>query len=154
MGRESGDQRDAHKMSKLGPRYLRLMVFVGGLVLSPLTFAAHVNPHPLITTKPKSTQRVSESQRTRHRMRHLARSRTTSAHPASLTRTSASRSSLSQRRHAYRERFYMSSFAAGITGGDGALQKPADVSGGTPGMAGPARRLTDAGRSHWVAGGG
>ena len=118
VGRESGDQRDVHKMSKLGPRYLRLMVFVGGLVLSPLAFAAHVNPHPLNTSKPKSTQRVSESQRTRHRMRHLARSRTTSAHPASLTRTSASRSSLSQRRHAYHERFSMSSFAAGITGGD------------------------------------
>ena len=120
-------------MSTLGPRYFRLMVFVGGLVLSPLAFAAHVNPHPVNTAKAKSSQKVSETQHTRRRMRHLARSRTTGVHTAGLTRTSASRTSASRtpvartsvrraaagtRRHAYHERFYMSSFAEGITGGD------------------------------------
>ncbi|MGA9390956.1 MAG: penicillin-binding transpeptidase domain-containing protein [Candidatus Sulfotelmatobacter sp.] len=112
----------------LGPRFFRLMVFVGGLLLSPLMFAAHVNPHPVNTTKPKSTQKVSESQHTKRRMRHLARSRTTGVHTAGVTRTSASRTpssrmsvgrtSVGTRRHAYHERFYMSSFAEGITGGD------------------------------------
>ncbi|MGA8442581.1 MAG: penicillin-binding transpeptidase domain-containing protein [Candidatus Sulfotelmatobacter sp.] len=105
-------------MSKLGTRYLRLMVVVGGLVLAPGMWAAHVNPRPLNASKPKSTQRVSESQRTRRRMRHLARGRSASNLAASLRRTSTGRTSLSTRRHTYHERFYMSSFAAGITGGD------------------------------------
>jgi cell division protein FtsI/penicillin-binding protein 2 len=76
-------------------------------------WAAHVNPHALNASKPKSTQKVSETQRTRRRMRHLARSRSVSSRTATLTRTSAS-----TRRHTYHERFFMSSFAEGITGGD------------------------------------
>jgi cell division protein FtsI/penicillin-binding protein 2 len=80
---------------------------VGGLLLAPAMWAAHVDPHALNTRKPKSTK-VSESQRTRRRMRHLASSRGTS-----LTRTSVSSS-----HHRYHERFVVSSFAAGITGGD------------------------------------
>lgn len=117
LSRES-EPRNDYKMSKLGTRYLRLMVVVGGLVLAPGMWAAHVNPRPLNASKPKSTQRVSESQRTRRRMRHLARGRSASNLAASLRRTSTGRTSLSTRRHTYHERFYMSSFAAGITGGD------------------------------------
>ena len=101
-------------MSKVGERYLRLLVVVGGLVLAPVMWAAHVNPHAL-NAKPKSTQRVSENQRTRRRMRHLARSRSVGNHTASLTRTSVS---TARRRHTYHERFFTSSFAEGITGGD------------------------------------
>ena len=100
-------------MSKSGARYFRLVVVVSGLVLAPVMWAAHVNPHALNASKPKSTQKVSESQRTRRRMRHLARSRSVSSRTATLTRTSAS-----TRRHTYHERFFMSSFAEGITGGD------------------------------------
>ena len=112
-------------MSKLGTRGLRLIVMVSGVVLAPVMWAAHVNPHSLNTSKPKSTQKVSESQHTKRRMRHLARSRSTSAHTASLnrasvSRTSAGRSSAGTRRHSYHERFFMSSFAEGITGGDNA----------------------------------
>jgi penicillin-binding protein 2 len=101
--------------------YLRLAVVVGALFLAPAMWAAHVNTHAL-NTKSKSTK-LSESQRTRRRMRHLASSRgtvshkavntTAAAHSATLTRASAS-----TRRHTYHERFYMSSFAAGITAGD------------------------------------
>ncbi|MFZ0948674.1 MAG: penicillin-binding transpeptidase domain-containing protein [Candidatus Sulfotelmatobacter sp.] len=100
-------------MSKSGARYFRLVVVVSGLVLAPVMWAAHVNPHALNASKPKSTQKVSETQRTRRRMRHLARSRGVSSRTATLTRTSAS-----TRRHTYHERFFMSSFAEGITGGD------------------------------------
>jgi len=98
-------------------------------------WAAHVNPRPLNPPKSKSAK-VSESQRTRRRMHHLASSRSTAAHRAgvratgshgtgvhstssstgsrgtTLTRTSVSRS------HRYHERFFVSSFAEGITGGD------------------------------------
>jgi len=105
-------------MSKLGTCCLRLMVMVSGIVLAPVMWAAHVNPHSLNTSKPKSTQKVSESQHTKRRMRHLARSRGTGAHTASLTRTSTGRTGVSGRRHSYHERFFMSSFAEGITGGD------------------------------------
>jgi penicillin-binding protein 2 len=94
-------------MCKLETRCLRLVVMVGSLLLAPAVWAAHVDPHALNTRKPKSTK-VSESQRTRRRMRHLASSRS-----ASLTRTSVNSS-----RHRYHERFVVSSFAAGITGGD------------------------------------
>jgi len=105
-------------MSKLGMRNLRLMVIVGGL--APAMWGAHVNPHAPNTSKPKSTQKVSESQRTKRRMRHLASSHSTTGHSigsqphaASLTRTSAG-----TRQRTYHERFFMSSFAEGITGGD------------------------------------
>lgn len=99
-------------MSKWGPRTLRLVVIVGGLCLAPAVWAAHVNPHALNAGKSKST-RVSETQRTRRRMRHLARARSASSHGASLTRASVPSS-----RRRYHERFYMSSFAEGIAAGD------------------------------------
>jgi penicillin-binding protein 2 len=100
-------------MSKLGMRCLRLVAIVGSLSLAPALWAAHVNPHALNTSKSKSTNsKVSESQRTRRRMRRLARGRTTSSHGASVTRASVSS------RHRYHERFFVSSFAEGLTGGD------------------------------------
>jgi beta-lactamase class D len=114
-------------------RGLRLMVIVSGIVLAPAMWAAHVNPRTLNGSKPKSTQKVSESQHTKRRMRHLASSRTTTGHTttghvaarrvpssgASLTRTSAAgTTSVSSRRHTYHERFFMSSYAEGLTGGD------------------------------------
>ncbi|MGA2022596.1 MAG: penicillin-binding transpeptidase domain-containing protein [Candidatus Sulfotelmatobacter sp.] len=120
-------------MSKSGMRGLRLMVIVSGIVLAPAMWAAHVNPRTLNGSKPKSTQKVSESQHTKRRMRHLASSRTTTGHTttghvaarrvpssgASLTRTSAAgTTSVSSRRHTYHERFFMSSYAEGLTGGD------------------------------------
>jgi penicillin-binding protein 2 len=121
-------------MVKLGSRYLRLqaisLVIAGGLLLAPGIFAAHVNTRPN-TNKTKATK-LSESQRTRRRMRHLARGRSTTHANASLTRTAAngtlsSSSQLSASRvnsshpgvrHRYHERFYMSSFAEGIASGD------------------------------------
>jgi penicillin-binding protein 2 len=94
---------------------------------APVLWAAHVNPHALNNNKSKSAK-VSESQRTRRRMRHLARGRTTGhtavSHTASATSHSAgaagrsTRVSVRNRRHTYHERFFMSSFAAGIAAGD------------------------------------
>jgi penicillin-binding protein 2 len=113
-------------MSKLGTRCLRLVVMFGGLCLAPGMWGAHVNPHPLNPPKSKSAK-LSESQRTRRRMRHLAASHSTTAHSAGIRsaavhsasshKTSVTRASASSR-HRYHERFFMSSFAAGITGGD------------------------------------
>jgi penicillin-binding protein 2 len=97
-------------MSKLGRRYLRVVVVVGSLLWTPGLFAAHVNPHTLSKSK---SAKVSETQHTKRRMRHLARSRSTTTHSGSVTRTSVSGS-----RHRYHERFFVSSFAAGLTGGD------------------------------------
>jgi len=123
-------------------RCLRLLVVLGGLFLAPAIWAAHVNPRTLNGSKPKSSRKLSESQRTRRRMRHLASGRSTTGHVANrrtsnhgaanhgaanhgaanhaaanhgatLTRTSAS-----LRRHGYHERFFMSSYAEGLTGGD------------------------------------
>jgi cell division protein FtsI/penicillin-binding protein 2 len=97
---------------------------VGGLLFAPGMWAAHVNPHPLNPPKSKSTK-VSESQRTKRRMRHLASSHSTAVHSASQTAArgtaspSASLTRASARRsHRYHERFFVSSFAEGITGGD------------------------------------
>jgi penicillin-binding protein 2 len=131
-----------HKMSKLGPRSLRLLVIVGGLFFAPGMWAAHVNPHTLNPQKSKSTK-VSESQRTRRRMHHLAASRSTAArsttahstgvrsttvhstaahsatvHSTITNKTTLRRTSASSSQHRYRERFFMSSFAEGLTGGD------------------------------------
>jgi len=103
------------EMFKLGTRCLRLVVMVGGLCLAPAIWAAHVNPHAPNTSKSKSTK-PNESQRTRRRMRHLARSRSTTVHSTNGSRVT--RASVSRSRHRYHERFFMSSFADGITGGD------------------------------------
>jgi cell division protein FtsI/penicillin-binding protein 2 len=92
-------------------------------------WAAHVNSHALNTSKAKSTK-LSETQRTRRRMHHLASSRSTVAHSASTgtavhsatshsaTFTRASVSASHGTTHKYHERFFVSSFAGGLTGGD------------------------------------
>ncbi len=100
-------------MCKQGMRYLRLVVMVGGLLWAPGIWAAHVDPHALNTSKSKPTKKVSETQHTRRRMRHLARGRSATAHGTRLTRTSTTTP-----RHRYHERFFMSSFAEGISAGD------------------------------------
>jgi beta-lactamase class D len=108
----------------MSTRFLRLVVLLGGLGLVPAMFAAHVNPRALTPNKSKSTNRkVSESQRTRRRMRHLASSHTTvvhsaAVHTASNHRSNFTRVSIGSSRRGYHERFYMSSFAEGLTGGD------------------------------------
>src|SRR5260370_9210457 len=102
-------------MSKLGMRCLRLVVMVGGLCLVPAIWAAHVNAHALNTSKTKSAK-VNETQHTKRRMRHLARSRSATVHRAGGA--SVTRASVGGSRHRYHERFFMSSFAEGITGGD------------------------------------
>ncbi|MGH9499465.1 MAG: penicillin-binding transpeptidase domain-containing protein [Terriglobales bacterium] len=72
-------------------------------------FAATVNTHALTPKKSKS-QKISESQHARKRMRRLARSR--------ATRTPHIRTTVSRRRHHYYERFSTSSFADDVTEGD------------------------------------
>jgi penicillin-binding protein 2 len=96
-------------MSK-GKSLFRLFVaFFTCLPLAGISWAAHINTSTHTSNKSKTQQRkVSESQRTRRRMHHLARSRS-----ANLTRAS-----VSTRRHHYYERFHMSSFAEDIASGD------------------------------------
>jgi penicillin-binding protein 2 len=100
-------------MCNRGTRYLRLVVMVGGLLLTPGMWAAHVDPHALNSSKSKSTKKVSETQHTRRRMRHLARGRATATHRARVRRAS-----VTTPRRRYHERFFMSSFAEGIAAGD------------------------------------
>src|SRR5579862_6975893 len=76
------------------------------LPLAGMSWAAHIATHS--PTKSKS-QKVSETQHTRRRYHHLARSRS-----ANVTRVSAR----TRRRHRYYERFTMSSFTDGIGSGD------------------------------------
>jgi penicillin-binding protein 2 len=119
-------------MFKFGARYIRLGVIVSGLLLAQSMWAAHVDTRTL--NKSKSTAKVSENQHTKRRVRHLASSRSTTghvagrkvaAHPTALTRTAPltrtsalARTGVSTRHHAYHERFYMSSFAEGLTATD------------------------------------
>jgi len=77
------------------------------LSLASVSFAAHISTSTHPTAKSKS-QKISETQRTRRRLHHLARSRS-----ATVTSVSAS----THRRH-YHERFHMSSFAEDIAAGD------------------------------------
>ncbi len=83
------------------------MALLTCIPLVGVSFAAHINTSTHSTTKSKS-QHISESQRTRRRMHHLARSRSATVTPVSV----------STRRHRYHERFSMSSFAEDITAGD------------------------------------
>ena len=97
-------------MSK-GKSFLRLFVaFFTCLPLAGISWAAHINTSTHTPSKSKTQQRkVSESQRTRRRMHHLARSRSANLTPASVS---------TRRRHHYYERFHMSSFAEDIASGD------------------------------------
>src|ERR1700730_10301194 len=94
-----------------GKSLLRLVVFFFTcLPLAGMSWAARINTSTHTSSKSKTQQRkVSESQRTRRRMHHLARSRS-----ANLTRASVS----TRRRHHSYERFHMSSFAEDIASGD------------------------------------
>jgi penicillin-binding protein 2 len=80
------------------------------LVLCPTGIAATVSTQSATPHKSKS-QKISESQHARKRMRRLARSRAVTP-PVSTARTTA------RRRHRYYERFSTSSFAQDITEGD------------------------------------
>jgi penicillin-binding protein 2 len=104
-------------MFKSGTRCLRLVVVVGGLWLAPAMWAAHVDPHALNTSKPKS-KKVSESQRTRRRMRHLASGHSTAVHTASSHSAALTRTAAGSAHRRYHERFFVSSFAEGLTGND------------------------------------
>src|ERR1700686_2318087 len=97
-------------MSK-GKSLLRLFVaFFTCLPLAGISWAAHINTSTHTSSKSKTQQRkVSESQRTRRRMHHLARSRGANLTPASVS---------TRRRHHYYERFHMSSFAEDIASAD------------------------------------
>ena len=115
-------------MSKQGVRAFRLILTsIAGLALAQLSFAAHVNTHALSSSKSKS-QKISESQRTRRRLHHLARSRGSAVtrasvhaspvHSSSIPSSSFHGSTIHGRRHHYYERFSMSSFADSLTEGD------------------------------------
>src|SRR5258708_3797627 len=93
-------------MFKRGASFFHLaLAFIACLSLSAISWAAHVNPHAL---NPKSKlAKINETPHTRRRMHHLARSRS-----ANITRASVST------RRRYHERFFMSSFAEGLTAGD------------------------------------
>jgi len=83
-------------------------VFIMALLLTGSGIAASVNTGLPTARKPKS--HLTESQRARRRMHHLARSR-------GVVRTRTARS-LHPRHHRYYERFYASSFATDVAGGD------------------------------------
>lgn len=90
-----------------GTNLLRLIFSLcASLLLVGISYAAHINTNT--PAKSKSQRKISESARTRHRMRRLARSRSATVRRASV-RT---------RRHHYYERFSMSSFANDLTEGD------------------------------------
>jgi penicillin-binding protein 2 len=101
------------KMYNSAMRYLRLAVILSVVCFTTAVWAANITPNPQNSTSKSKSTKVSESQRTKRHMRHLARARSNSAHHATLTRTSAPAP-----RRRYHERFYMSSFAQGVTGGD------------------------------------
>jgi cell division protein FtsI/penicillin-binding protein 2 len=89
-----------------GTSLLRLVLAcLACLPLAGVSWAAHISTHA--PRKSKSQQKISESQHTRRRLHHLARSRSATVIPVSATR-----------RRRYHERFQMSSFAEGIVAGD------------------------------------
>ena len=89
-----------------GRSVLRLVSSLLALLpLAGVSWAAHIATH---TPAKSKSSKISETTRTRRRMRHLARSRS-----ANLTTVSAT-----TRRHRWHERFSMSSFAEDIATGD------------------------------------
>jgi penicillin-binding protein 2 len=95
-------------VGKLLARLGLIFVFVI-LLLSEAGFGATVNTHGLVPKKSKS-QKISETQHARKRMRRLARSRVVASPRIQTT--------ASHRRHRYYERFSTSSFAQDVTEGD------------------------------------
>jgi penicillin-binding protein 2 len=79
--------------------------FLACLPLAGASWAAHITTHAPVKSK---SQKISETQHTRRRLHHLARSRSATVTPVSAT----------TRRRRYHERFHMSSFAEDITTGD------------------------------------
>ena len=96
-----------------GKSLLRLGVgILACLPLAGVSWAAHITTST--TAKAKTQRKISETQRTRRRLRHLARGRSATVATARV----ASVSTTAARRRRYHERFYMSSFADGIIAGD------------------------------------
>jgi penicillin-binding protein 2 len=94
-------------MSK-GTSQLRLVfAFLVCLPLTGVSWAAHISTRASNKSKTQPTK-ISESQRTRRRLRRLSRSR-----GANVTRVS-----VTTRRRRYHERFSMSSFAEDVAAGD------------------------------------
>ena len=103
---------DGYKALNSGKRFAGIdfaFIFVWLLLFCQAGIAASVTTHTQTTRKSKS-QRISESQHARRRMRRLARSR--AATPVTTVHTSL------HRRHRYYERFSTSSFAPDVTEGD------------------------------------
>ena len=93
--------------------FIRVVISLAAFfLLCQILFAAAVNTPSLTTSKSKS-QKIAESQHTRKRMRHLARS-----HAPVHMQTSRTRRTSLHRSHGYYERFYTSSFAEDVTAGD------------------------------------
>jgi len=94
------------------------------LLMASGSWAANVNPRTLNGKKSHSSSKISETQRTRRRIHHLAHARSAGAGTRSTAVTShasthsrVKRASITRRR--YRgERFTMSSFAEDLTEGD------------------------------------
>src|SRR6266849_4397949 len=87
---------------------LRLVVAMLTLLpLAGMSWAAHISTSTR-SAKSKQQSKISETQHTRRRLHHLARSRSANVTAASV----------STRRHRYHERFSMSSFAEDIAAGD------------------------------------
>jgi cell division protein FtsI/penicillin-binding protein 2 len=91
--------------NKRAPVHL-LAVLVSLFIVVHSGVAATINARPLTSSRTRSRS-VTENQRARRRMHHLARSRRV-----------RSRTVASLRRHHYYERFYTSSYASDITEGD------------------------------------
>jgi penicillin-binding protein 2 len=90
-----------------GTSFLRLFFsFALCLLLGSVSWGANLNTST--SAKAKSQKKITETQRTRRRLHHLARSRSATVHTVSAT----------TRRHRYHERFYMSSFADDVATGD------------------------------------
>src|SRR5208283_2776240 len=83
----------------------RVVAFLACLPLASVSWAAHISTRA--PKKSKSQPKISESQHTRRRLHHLARSRSVTPTPVSATH-----------RRRYYERFHMSSFAEDIAAGD------------------------------------
>lgn len=102
-----------------------VVVFVLSLLFCQPGIAATVSTHTLTSHKSKS-QRISEGQHARRRMRHLAHSRavapgTTTTHSAAIHASAVQSTALrtsTHRRHRYYERFSTSSFAQDVAEGD------------------------------------
>jgi penicillin-binding protein 2 len=107
----SGDGYKALNSGKRSAGVVLVVIFGWLLLLCQSGVAATVSTHTQTSHKSKS-QRISESQHARRRMRRLAHSRAATTPNTSAVHASA------HRRHRYYERFSTSSFAQDVTEGD------------------------------------